>query len=183
MDNLVNIKVSELVNKFKTRIDRVNFCRELNFFFPPYPGFDSKYFLQFLQGKKKLLPLGVSSGFSFNYFTKSGHFTKSHILSFFQNDAELQQFLPDDIKPDSLNRDYLLAVLAFCRKDIWVQLYNQYKSHIANSSTNRWEEYTIQLDQGIAKRIEEFINSSNGANCKPFRLTKKGVPNSSFIHI
>lgn len=179
MENTVTLKMSELTSKFKTHADKVNFCREMGFFFPSLPGFDSKYFLDFIQGRKKLLPLGMMSGFSFSYYTKTRQFTKQHLVTFFQNDLELQSYIPTDIKISSLNREYLLSVLAYVRKDTWMDLYNQYKEKLSMANYTKWENYGIDIEPDMKERIKNFVGSAGGNNNKPFRTSKKGVPNNS----
>ncbi len=58
----------------------------------------------------KLLKLGQVEGFEIPIFKKSNNNTKEHVLSFFENDEELIKYLPDDIKPKSINKDFLMSV-------------------------------------------------------------------------
>ena len=64
---LVKVKVSELIKKFKHREDRYNFCRQqgkliyfliinitLGYWYPNEIGFDSTFFVQFLTKKKEV---------------------------------------------------------------------------------------------------------------------------------
>lgn len=57
-----------------------------------------------------MLPIGYGVGFEFNYFTKTNKFTKNHLLQYFNNDAELLKYIPDDIDKKSINRTYLISV-------------------------------------------------------------------------
>lgn len=180
---LTSVKISDLLKKFPTRADRRNFCREMNLLFPDYPGYDSKFFLQVLQQKKKLLPLGMGPGFTFNYYTKTHQFTKNHIWQFFQGDNELLKYVPDDVHINSLNREHLLAILAYVRKELWFTLYNQYKCTLANASTNKWETYTLQINEEMKAKIESFTGSGNTHNKKPFRLSKRGVVNQDIMNL
>ena len=49
-------------------------------------------------------------GYKFEYFTKSNSAKKNHILQLFPGDQSLLSYLPDDIKPISINRELLLSV-------------------------------------------------------------------------
>lgn len=89
---------------------------------PTDRGFDNKFFIQVLKGQKnvsqyfnfcKLLRLGQIGGVDFPWFTKTNHFTKNHLLSYFKNDPTLLSYLPDDIKLESIKRNYLLNVRFF----------------------------------------------------------------------
>lgn len=170
------LKLSELLTKFRTLQDRVNFFRENNLYLPIGPGFDSKFFIQVLEGRKKLLPLGMGTGFSFRYFTSTHMFTKSFLWNYFVNDMELKAFIPDDVSVECLSRDYLFSVLAYARKNTYLTLYNNYKKIIADSAYSKYETYGIQLDSDMAQKVESFIGSASTGKKKPFRLSKKGQP-------
>lgn len=175
MENKTIIHVSDLLKKFRTKSDRQNFCREIGVSLPSLPGYDVKYFLQFMKGTKKLLPLGVTSGFSFRYFNKEKKFTKEHLYSFFENDEMLKSYLPDGITVDALNRDYLFAVLAYAKKDTYLELYNDYKKMLANANYSKWESYGIEVDNAMAAKVEQYVSTGVQTKEKPFRLSKKGV--------
>ena len=126
------ISVTELISKFPTLEDQRLFLKEsgkaffylffIGFYFPSFKGFDTKFFISFIRGEKKVslnLFIGnfclafknrASRGTNIPFFTKSNHFTRSHLLSYFNNIPELKEYLPDDIKEQSLVRDYLLNV-------------------------------------------------------------------------
>lgn len=175
------VPVADLAKKFRTLEDRINFCREVNWYWPKLPGFDMKFFLLVLQSRKKLLPLGLGVGFNFRYFTKSQQFTKRHLYSFFANDPELRLYLPDDIALSSLNRNYMMSVLAYARKNVWLQLYQDYKTILSQTSFSRWTSYGIKLDPAVIEKIGNFVSSNAPKNGKFFRVSKKGVPSPSII--
>ena len=50
------IPLIEVKKKLSTQTERINFAREQGYYLPKLPGFDSKFFCQWLSGKKcKLL--------------------------------------------------------------------------------------------------------------------------------
>ena len=66
---IIKIKVSELMKKFKHKEDRFNFCRQkgkwiiciiidiilyIGFWLPNEPGFDSTFFIKFLKKEKEV---------------------------------------------------------------------------------------------------------------------------------
>ena len=155
----------------------MNFCRERNFFFPRLPGFGADFFLLFLQGRKKLLPLGTCSGFSFSYYNKDKAFTKSYLWNIIQQHAELLDYFPDRINPEYLDRNYMLSVLAIKAQPVWLSLYNEYKRRIALQPNTKWDQYGIEMSDEMYNAMNAFITSSNGTASKGFRTTKKGVPN------
>lgn len=183
MQNRVTVKVSDLLKKFKSKEDRINYCREHNVFLPDLPGFDTDFFLQYLQGNKNLLPLGLASGFSFTFFTRENLFTKQHLFTIFQGNQELMRYLPNNISVNSLNRNYLLSVLAYADKNTYMGLYNTYKSKLANKATMKWDYYGVQISPEVMQNINDYIACNNSPNKKPFHLSKKGVPNQAIQRI
>ena len=51
-NNLVQANAANIVKKFRSLQDRLNFCMEKNWYHPCEPGFDATYFLLVLAGKK-----------------------------------------------------------------------------------------------------------------------------------
>ena len=64
------------------------------------------------------MKIGQIGGTNFPFFTKSNNFTRSHLLSYFKNIPELHAYLPDDIKEESLVREYLLNVSLYFNVNI-----------------------------------------------------------------
>ena len=57
-----------------------------------------------------MLQIGKLGGFNFRYFSKSHIFTKGHILKYFIENPELKIYIPDDISPTYISREYSLSV-------------------------------------------------------------------------
>lgn len=56
------------------------------------------------------MELGKSSGYTFRYFTKDKKFTKEHIIQELSSYPQAKLYIPDDINPKYLSRDYLFSV-------------------------------------------------------------------------
>lgn len=54
--------------------------------------------------------MGKIGGYSFRYFKKDKNFTKSHIIQELSNFPDSKQYIPDDINPIYLSREYLFTV-------------------------------------------------------------------------
>ena len=136
---LVKVKVSELIKKFKHREDRYNFCRQqgkliyfliiiitLGYWYPNEIGFDSTFFVQFLTKKKEvrifhiiciliflfkqLLPIGKHTDYKLNYFRGDGALTKSFLINIIKSKVDYEKFLPDKTKYENLSKDFLFSV-------------------------------------------------------------------------
>ena len=60
------IPLIEVKKKLSTQTERINFAREQGYYLPKLPGFDSKFFCQWLSGKKKV------NYYIYNYFLAFG---------------------------------------------------------------------------------------------------------------
>ena len=65
---------------------------------------------------------------------------KADIIQKFQNDLNLQSYIPDDIKINSLNRDFLLSVLMTGNQGKYFDLYKQYKDILSQKDDKRLEK-------------------------------------------
>ena len=114
----------------------------------------------------QLLHIGQYGGVDFPWFTKSNHFTKNHLLSYFKNDNKLLRFLPDDIKKDCINRKYLLNVswififqiLFNVRRDIYNKLYAEYKIIKNSRETQNWNGYFVNVANGVSDTIQRYTS-------------------------
>ena len=45
------------------------------------------------------------------------------------------------------------------RKDVYLNLYSEYKQIIANKNVNKWVDYNVTVKSEIAEKINAFIGS------------------------
>ena len=45
------------------------------------------------------------------------------------------------------------------RKDIYLNLYSEYKKIIANKNINKWVNYNVDINNDIAEKINAYIGS------------------------
>ena len=69
--------------------------------------------IEVLKGKKKYLPLSVSSGYDLSYFRNGDTLTKKYIVAKMVNNDAYKDFLPDNIDLNKLSRKFLLSVNIF----------------------------------------------------------------------
>jgi hypothetical protein len=118
-----------------------------------------------------LFQLGKSGGYSFRYFSKEKYFTKSHIIDELSKIPESKYYIPDDIKPSAISREYLFTVSSifniwFLLKQIletvspakYVELYNLYKAKLSNKMVKKWSNYQVMMNPVIAEKIKNFIS-------------------------
>ena len=63
-----------------------------------------------LKGKKKYLPLSVSSGYDLSYFRSGDTLTKNYIIGKMTNVEAYKDYLPDNIELSKLSIKFLLLV-------------------------------------------------------------------------
>ena len=71
--------------------------------------------------------MGEIGGYDLPFFSKDKFLTKTHIISQFNNDIELAQYLPDRINPSKVTRSFPLALLFNVKKEKYLNLYGLYK--------------------------------------------------------
>ena len=88
----------------------------IGFYFPKSVGFDVKFFIEFLKGNKKVSYFRVNCiaswiGSSWWLFFQKLITSLSHTYSkFFQEDEELEKYIPEDINPTTLDIEFLFSV-------------------------------------------------------------------------
>lgn len=77
---------------------------------PKEVGYDTLFMVDVLKGKKKYLPLSVSSGYDLSYFRSGDTLTKKYIIDKMAGNDAYKVFLPDNIELNKLSRKFLLSV-------------------------------------------------------------------------
>ena len=88
-------------------------------------------------------------------------------MTYFKKLPELKAYLPEDIKDQSISREYLLnvryihiylkfQVLFYERGDIYNQLYKDYKKIKASRIYNKWNNYYIEIPNGVKAEINKY---------------------------
>jgi len=103
----VNVNASEIINKLKNKIDKQNFCQEMNLFSPNEPGYDSNFFLKVIIGEKRYLPINFNVGYKLKYFKKGITLDKKYIISKMLGNPTYVLYTPDNINVERLSRIFL----------------------------------------------------------------------------
>ena len=86
------------------------FILNIDWFIPYLKGYDATFLLQVMKGEKKCLPVGFQTGFNLNYFRKGETLNKAYIINKIANNQKFIDYLPDNVSPMNLSRDFLLTV-------------------------------------------------------------------------
>lgn len=110
---------------------------------------------------------------------------------------ELKKYIPDDIRPNNLNREYLLSVsiiyiyiiyskkfqvLAFVDNVLYLSLYESYKEIKEERVAKKWGDYEINVIEGVKGILENFqsVDENSTKIAKPLRFPKNGKINGYF---
>ncbi len=185
MDNSGEMKVSvsalEIIAKLKSKIDRQNFCREMNWYCPDEPGYDSNYFLKVLMGEKRYLPINFNIGYKLKYFKKGITLNKNYIISKMIGNYKYALYTPDTVKVEKLSRNFLLTLVAYIDPDLYKSFYSVYKEQISARKYNKWIDYSIDIQSSLLSKIKEYApTDNNSSGNKSFKLSKNHMPNYTF---
>lgn len=97
-------------------------------------------------------------GFNPPYYTKEKLLTKGHIFSQFTNDEILLKYIPTGVKLSSLTRELLLSILAFIKKEQYLELYGMYKNERIQRSTIGNRNYDINIQNHFINKIREYVS-------------------------
>lgn len=85
----------------------------IDWFIPKLKGYDATFLLKVMQGDKKCLPIGFQTGFNLNFFRKGETLNKAYIINKISRNPNFKDYLPDNVSPMCLSRDFLLTVRLF----------------------------------------------------------------------
>lgn len=100
-------------------------------------------------------------------------------------------YIPDDITPNSISREYLLSVninfinfilneslqvIAFADNELYLKLYEGYKQIKEERQSKKWGSYQIEVAQGVKDVLDKYqsIDSNTSKGLKPLRFSKNG---------
>ena len=177
----VTVNASEIIGKLKNKIDRQNFCQEMNWLCPNEPGYDSNYFLQVIMGQKKYLPINFNIGYKLKYFKKGITLNKKYIISKMLGNPAYALYTPDNVNVEKLSRDFLLTLVAFIDPNLYKSFYSIYKDQMAERKYSKWINYTIDVKADIMAKVKQFAPTDiNSSGNKSFKLSKNHIPNFTF---
>jgi len=71
----------------------------------------------------------------------------------------LAKYLPNQINPSTVTREFLLALLFNVRREKYLDLYKSYKEQKKQNSTTKGKIYQISMDRAFGEKIKNY--SSN----------------------
>lgn len=79
-------------------------------------------------------------------------------------DGKYKDYFPDNVKLQSITRDFLLSVsifiifqvIAFVTPNTYNNLYELYKSKEKEKETTRWNDYAIEIQPNLKDKINQF---------------------------
>ncbi len=155
-DNLMQIDATDIIKKFRSQQDRINFCMEKNWFHPKEPGFDTTYFLLVLSGKKKYLPSNFSVNYKMKFFRNGEKLDKKYIISKMAGNEAYSYYTPDHIAPEKYSKSFLLNLVAYLDPELFKSFYTIQKQQMLNRNYNIWSNYKVNIQNNLLNDINNF---------------------------
>ena len=76
----ISVNATQILAKYRSVKERINFCFEKNWYHPKEIGFDSNFFLKVIMGEKKYLPNNFTVNYKMHYFRKGEKLDKDYII-------------------------------------------------------------------------------------------------------
>ena len=95
-------------------------------------------------------------GYDLPYFSKHNILTKLDIITQFNGDNELKEYIPDGCNPSTVTRSFLLSLLFNVKRNKYLSLYNKYKKIKIEQSTSG-KIYEINAQSEFADEINNYI--------------------------
>lgn len=105
-NNLIPINAPDIVKKFRSSQDRINFYLEKNWIHPREVEYDATYFLHVLSRKKKYLPANFSINYKMKYFGSGEKLDKKYIIQRMINYPSYADYTPDHEDPIKYSKSY-----------------------------------------------------------------------------
>ena len=104
--------------------------------------------------------MGTVGGYDLPYFSKDKILTKSHFTKQYNNDHELAQYLPDQVSPSTITREFLLALLYNIEMEKYLLLYNAYKEKKKQSNTTGGKIYKIVVGNEYIGQLRNYTSTT-----------------------
>ena len=163
-NNQTLANATEIIKKFKSLQDRINFCLEKNLHHPREIGFDATFFLQVLSGRKKYLPGNFSMNYKILFFRTGEKLGKQYLINKMKGNSAYAAFRPDHIDPMKNSKSFLLNLIAFVDPPLFKSLYAIQKKQMIEKTYNMWQNYQLSIKNELINDIKNFypINCNKG---------------------
>lgn len=180
-NNCIQASATNIIKKFKSLQDRMNFCMEKNWHHPCEPGFDTSYFLMVLAGKKKYLPCNFAIAYKMKYFRKGEKLDKNYIIDKMKGNPVYSQYTPDHIDPKKYSKTFLLNLIAYLDPTLFKSLYTIQKQQLLSRAFNAWSNYKVEIQRNLLDDINNFSSvDSNKGKQTGFRKVKNHLSTGVF---
>ncbi len=177
----ISVNATQIISKYRSIKDRMNFCFEKNWYHPKEIGFDSNFFLKVLMGEKKYLPNNFTVNYKLHYFRKGEKLDKNYIIEKMKRNPAYAEYTPDIKDPKKFSKDFLLLLIAYIEPNLYRELYAINKSQLSERVFNKWGDYKIDVQKDLLQDIQQFTSINPKNNSKGgFKLTKNHASSNTF---
>ena len=104
-------------------------------------------------------------GFGLNTFRKGDKLTKQYLFNKMKGNPEYAAYVPDNIDPTKLSREFLLAVniilifvqlIAYVDPTLYKELYAISKIQLSQQKYKKWNDFKVEINENLIENIHNY---------------------------
>ena len=104
-------------------------------------------------------------GFGLNTFRKGDKLTKQYLFDRMKGNPEYAAYVPDNIDPTKLSREFLLAVniilifvqlIAYVDPTLYKELYAISKIQLSQQKYKKWNDFKVEINTNLIENIHNY---------------------------
>ena len=104
-------------------------------------------------------------GFGLNTFRKGDKLTKQYLFNKMKGNPEYAAYVPDNIDPTKLSREFLLAVniilifvqlIAYVDPTLYKDLYAISKIQLSQQKYKKWNDFKVEINTNLIENIHNY---------------------------
>ena len=104
-------------------------------------------------------------GFGLNTFRKGDKLTKQYLFNKMKGNPEYAAYVPDNIDPTKLSREFLLAVniilifvqlIAYVDPTLYKELYAISKIQLSQQKYKKWNDFKVEINTNLIENIHNY---------------------------
>ena len=139
-----------------------------NLYFPKESAFNTRFIEQVLSEQKLLLQLSECTPPELAYIKDAHLFDKKALLRLIRSDEDLNRYIPDDVNESRLNREFLICILFYKKRNVFDNLYEHYKMLRRQNAFSSVAAKTIQINEKFKETFLNFAPSKIEKKSKQF---------------
>ena len=172
------MKPNEIEQRIKSKKDFREFMTvKKSLYVPPDKCTNTKFFLDVLEGRKRLLGLNEVGHPTISRLKHDTTFDKENLYNEIKNREHLLVYLPEVSCIGRYDKEFLITIIYAKDKQLFYNLYNKYKDAKLNLLCSERQKKIIQVVDDFKDDLKAFLPSNNHPKSKTFFYFKKNQNN------